>query len=108
MKEFEYSRDLLYYLHSEMMKEDAKEDTSHILWDWTCDSGRIMNFLCGMEKYEDVLLVAFRKSGLESGTEEEVRDRCRILGQPYRVLRITKKICGSARFYVDEGASLEW
>lgn len=108
MKEFEYSRDLLYYLHSEMMKEDAKEDTSHILWDWTCDSGRIMNFLCAMEKYEDVLLVAFRKSGLESGTEEEVRDRCRILGQPYRVLRITKKICGTARFYVEEGESLEW
>ena len=108
MKEFEYSSDLLYYLHSEMMKEDAKEETSHILWDWTCDSGKIMNFLCGMEKDEEVIVVAFRKSGLESGTEEEVRERCEILGQPYRVLRITKKICGTARFYVDESESLEW
>ena len=50
MKEFEYSSDLLYYLHSEMMKEDTKKETSHILWDWTCDSRRIMKFLCGMEK----------------------------------------------------------
>ena len=25
MKEFEYSSNLLYYLHSEMMKEDSKE-----------------------------------------------------------------------------------
>lgn len=107
MKEFEYSRDLLYYLHSEMMKEDAKEATSHILWDWTCDSGKIMNFLCGMEKYEDVMVIAFRKSGLEAGTDEEVRKRCEILGQPYRVLRIIKKICGTARFYVEERDSLE-
>ena len=108
MKEFEYSSDLLYYLHSEMMKEDAKEETSHILWDWTCDSGKIMNFLCGMEKDEEVIVVAFRKSGLESGTEEEVRERCEILGKPYRVLRIIKKICGTARFYVEESESLEW
>ena len=103
MKEFEYSSDLLYYLHSEMIKEDSKEDTYHILWDWTCDSRRIMNFLCGMEKDEEVMVIAFRKYGLEAGTEEEVRESCRILGQPYRVLRITKKICGIARFYVEEG-----
>ena len=108
MKEFEYSSDLLYYLHREMMKEDTKEETSHILWDWTCDSRRIMNFLCGMEKDTDELIIAFRKSGLEAGTEEEVRERCEILGQPYRVLRITKKICGIARFYVEESESLEW
>ena len=103
MKEFEYSSDLLYYLHSEMMKEDTREDTYHLLWDWTCDSRRIMNFLCGMEKDEEVMVIAFRKYGLEAGTEEEVRESCRILGQPYRVLRITKKICGVARFYVEEG-----
>lgn len=103
MKEFQYSSDLLYYLHSEMMKEDAKEDTYHILWDWTCDSRRIMNFLCGMEKDEEVMVIAFRKYGLEAGTEEEVRESCRILGQPYRVFRITKKICGTERFYVEEG-----
>ena len=107
MKEFEYSSDLLYYLHSEMMKEDAKEETSHILWDWTCDSGKIMNFLCGMEKDEEVMVVAFRKSGLEAGAEEEVNERCMVLGQLYRVLRITKKICGTARFYVEEYESLD-
>lgn len=108
MKEFEYSSKLLYYLHEEMMKEDAKEETSHILWDWTCDSGTIMRFLCGMDKYEEVMIIAFRKSGLEAGTEEHVRERCEALGQTYRVLRITKKICGIATFYVEEGESLEW
>ena len=108
MKEFEYSSDLLYYLHSEMMKEDAKKETSHILWDWTCDSGKIIHFLCDIEKYTDELIIAFRESGFEAGTEEEVRERCRVLGQPYRVIRITKKICGIARFYVEEGESLEW
>ena len=108
MKEFEYSSDLLYYLHSEMMKEDAKEETSHILWDWTCDSGKIIHFLCDIEKYTDELIIAFRESGFEAGIEEEVRERCRVLGQPYRVIRITKKICGIARFYVEEGESLEW
>ena len=103
MKEFMYSDGLLYYLHSEMMKEDAKEETSHILWDWTCDSRKIINFICSIEKDEEVMVIAFRKYGLEAGTEEEVRESCRILGQPYRVLRITKKICGTARFYVEEG-----
>ena len=102
MKEFKYSSDLLYYLHEEMMMEDARLDTSHILWDWTCDSSVILRFLCGMKKDEEVMLVAFRKSGLEAGTEEEVNERCRVLGQPYRVIRITKKICGVARFYVEE------
>ena len=102
MKVFKYSSDLLYYLHKEMMMEDARLDTSHILWDWTCDSRVILRFLCGMDKDEEVMLVAFRKSGLEAGTEEEVNERCRILGQPYRVIRITKKVCGTARFYVEE------
>ena len=102
MKKFEYSSDLLYYLHKEMMMEDARLDTTHILWDWTCDSSVILRFLCGMNKDKEVMLVAFRKSGLEAGTEEEVNERCRVLGRPYRVLRITKKICGTARFYVEE------
>ena len=102
MKKFEYSSDLLYYLHEEMMMEDARLDTRHILWDWTCYSGTIMRFLCGMKKDEEVMLVAFRKSGLEAGTEEEVNERCRVLGRPYRVIRITKKICGTAKFYVEE------
>ena len=52
-------------------------------------------------------MIAFRKSGVESGTEEEVREMCEILGQPYRVLRITKKICGTASFYVEESESLD-
>lgn len=108
MKEFEYSSKLLYYLHEEMMKEDAKEETSHILWDWTCDSSKIIHFLCNIDKDVDMMVIAFRESGLEAGTEEDVRERCRILGKPYRVLRITKKICGTARFYVKEGESLEW
>ena len=108
MKEFEYSSKLLYYLHEEMMKEDAKEETSHILWDWTCDSGKIIHFLCDVDKVTDELVVAFRKSGLEAGTEEYVRERCEALGQTYRVIRVTKKICGIARFYVEEGESLEW
>ena len=94
--------ELLRYVVNRVIKEDSNEETSHILWDWTCDSGKIMNFLCGMEKDTDELIIAFRKSGLESGTEEEVRERCEILGKPYRVLRITKKICGIARFYVEE------
>ena len=102
MKKFEYSSDLLYYLHEEMMMEDARLDTRHILWDWTCDSRRIMSFLCGMEKDEEVMVIAFRKYGLEAGTEEEVRESCRILGAPYRVLRVRKEICGTARFYVEE------
>ena len=102
MKKFEYSSDLLYYLHKEMMMEDARLDTSHILWDWTCDSRKIIRFLCGMDKDEEVIIVAFRKSGLEAGTEEDVNERCRVLGQPYRVIRITKKICGTVRFYVEE------
>ena len=102
MKKFEYSSDLLYYLHKEMMMEDARLDTSHILWDWTCDSGKIIRFLCRMDKDEEVIIVAFRKSGLEAGTEEDVNERCRVLGQPYRVIRITKKICGTVRFYVEE------
>ena len=102
MKEFEYSTDLLYYLHEEMMKEDAKKETIHILWDWTCDSSKIIHFLCNIDKDVDMMVIAFRESGLEAGTEEDVRERCRILGQPYRVIRITKKICGTARFYVEE------
>ena len=108
MKEFEYSSKLLYYLHEEMMKEDAKEETSHILWDWTCDSGKIIHFLCNIEKDVDMMVIAFRKSGLEAGTYEDVADRCEVLGQTYRVIRITKNICGTARFYVEEGESLEW
>lgn len=108
MKEFEYSSKLLYYLHEEMMKEDAKEETSHILWDWTCSSEKIIHFLCNIDKDVDMMVIAFRESGLEAGTEEDVRERCMILGQPYRVLRITKKICGTARFYVEECESLEW
>ena len=53
------------------------------------------------------MVIAFRKYGLEAGTEEEDRERCRILGQSNRVLRITKKICGTASFYVEESESLD-
>ena len=102
MKEFEYSTDLLYYLHEEMMKEDAKKETIHILWDWTCCSKKIINFLCDMEKDYEKFVIAFRKYGFEAGSEDYVAEQCSILGQPYRVIRITKKICGTVRFYVEE------
>lgn len=40
-------------------------------------------------KYSTPFFIAFRKCGVEDGTEQEVRERCATLGQPHIVIRLT-------------------
>lgn len=78
--------ELLRYVVNRVIKEDSNEETSHILWDWSC-SNKLVSWFCGcMDKPFHIWI---RKNGLECGYIEEVKEPCEVLGAPYIKMEIT-------------------
>lgn len=94
--------ELLAKVYMRVLKEDEKKETSHILWDWGCSVEKFTEWLCSLFANfpsKEPFIIAFRQSGLEAGTIQEVDSRCRILGKPYLTLRIDK---GTTRYSINE------
>lgn len=81
--------ELIRYIAETVLTYEKLEVTAHILWDYTCDSSRMISWMCDDRKQEP-LIIAIRKHGVEIGDKEYVSDRLRVLGQAIHTIEITK------------------
>lgn len=81
--------ELIRYIAETVLTYEKLEVTAHILWDYTCDSSRMISWMCDDRKQEP-LIISIRKHGVEIGDKEYVSDRLRVLGQAIHTIEITK------------------
>ena len=81
--------ELIRYISETVLTYEKVEVTAHILWDYTCDSSKMISWMCDNRKQEP-LIIAIRKHGVEIGDKEYVSDRLRSLGQAIHTIEITK------------------
>ena len=95
--------ELLRYIAETVLTYEKLEVTAHILWDYTCDSSKMISWMCDDRKQEP-LIIAIRKHGVEIGDKEYVSDRLRSLGQAIHTIEIyrIKKFISGKDFEVKE------
>lgn len=81
--------ELLRYISETVLTYEKMEVTSHILWDYMCDSQKLLDWLTIGSNTEQ-FYIAIRKSGLASGTKEQVNELTKILGQSIHTIEICK------------------
>ena len=81
--------ELIRYISETVLTYEKLEVTAHILWDYTCDSSKMISWMCDDRKQEP-LIIAIRTHGVEIGDKEYVSDRLRVLGQAIHTIEITK------------------
>ena len=80
--------ELIQYIAETVLSYENLEVTSNILWDFMCDSNKIIQWTYNGNK--DVFYIAIRKLGLETGSKEYVDERCAALGKPIHTIEIHK------------------
>ena len=93
--------ELIQYIAETVLSYEKLEVTSHILWDFMCDSHKIIQWTVD-DRNKDAFYIAIRKSGLETGSKENVDKRCAVLGKPIHTIEIHKIIDRHADFGVKE------
>lgn len=81
--------ELIRYIAETVLTYEKLEATAHILWDYMCDSSKLISWMCDDRKQEPII-IAIRKHGVEIGDKEYVSDRLRVLGQAIHTIEITK------------------
>lgn len=81
--------ELIRYITETVLTYEKLEVTAHILWDYTCDSSKMISWMCDDRKQEP-LIIAIRKHGVEVGNKEYVSERLRVLGEAIHTIEITK------------------
>lgn len=81
--------ELIRYIAETVLAYDKLEVTMCILWDYMCDSSKMINWMCNYREREP-LVIAIRKQGVEMGNKEHVFGRLHILGQAIHTIEITK------------------
>lgn len=81
--------ELIQYIAETVLSYEKLEVTSHILWDFMCDSNKILQWIID-DRNKDVFYIAIRKLGLETGSKEYVDERCAALGKPIHTIEIHK------------------
>lgn len=81
--------ELLRYIAETVLTYEKLEITSHILWDYMCDSKKLLDWLI-IGSNTEAFYIAIRKSGLEAGSKEYVKSRCEALGLPIHTMEISK------------------
>lgn len=81
--------ELIRYIAETVLTYEKLEVTAHILWDYTCDSSKMISWMCDDRKQEP-LIISIRKHGVEIGDKEYVSDRLKVLGQAIHTIEITK------------------
>lgn len=81
--------ELLRYIAETVLTYEKLEITSHILWDYMCDSQKLLDWLVDGRATES-FFIAIRKMGVESGSKDYVHERLQSLGSPIHVIKISK------------------
>lgn len=81
--------ELLQYIVETILTYDKLEVTKSIIWDYMCDSSKLVNWICEYGMQEPII-IAIRKLGVEIGDKEYVSDRLRTLGQAIHTIEIHK------------------
>lgn len=81
--------ELLRYIAETVLTYEKLEVTRGIIWDYMCDSSKIISWMCSFREREPII-IAIRKHGVEIGDKEYVSDRLRSLGQAIHTIEITK------------------
>ena len=81
--------ELIRYIAETVLAYEKLEVTAHILWDYTCDSSKMISWMCDDRKQEP-FIIAIRKHGVEVGNKEYVSERLRVLGEAIHTIEITK------------------
>lgn len=81
--------ELLRYIAETVLTYEKLEVTSHIIWDYMCDSSKLVNWICEYGMQEPII-IAIRKHGVEIGDKQYVSDRLKVLGQAIHTIEITK------------------
>ena len=95
--------ELIRYISETVLTYEKLEVTDHIIWDYTCDSSKMISWMCDDRKQEP-LIIAIRKHGVEIGDKEYVSDRLRSLGQAIHTIEIyrIKKFISGKDFEIKE------
>lgn len=81
--------EMLRYIAETVLTYEKLEITSHILWDYMCDSQKLLDWLVDGRATEP-FFIAIRKMGVESGNKDYVHERLQSLGSPIHVIKISK------------------
>ena len=81
--------ELLQYIAETVLTYEKLEVTAHILWDYMCDSSKLVNWICEYGMQEPII-IAIRKHGVEIGDKQYVSDRLKVLGQAIHTIEIHK------------------
>ena len=82
---------LMQKVYSTILDFDKHGYTSHVLWDWACDTSKFMNWLIGYENAEEPFYIFIRRTGCEAGTLEYVSERCAEFGGLVLMIKIEKE-----------------
>lgn len=93
MKQMKVNRTkLIQEITKTILRYEMREDTSHILWDYTCSTDNLIQFLLGrFPSAGSSMYIYIRQDGLEMGTLEDVTELCRQLGEPIYRMKIDRK-----------------
>lgn len=83
--------ELMQKVYNTILDYEMEGDTSSILWDWSCDTSKFMNWLMEYENAEEPFYIYIRQSGCEAGSLDYVCERCATLGEPILRIKIEKK-----------------
>ena len=81
--------ELLQYIVETILTYDKLEVTKSIIWDYMCDSSKLISWMCEYGMQEPII-IAIRKHGVEIGDKEYVYDRLKVLGQAIHTIEIHK------------------
>ena len=82
---------LMQKVYNTNLDYEMEGDTSSILWDWSCDTSKFMNWLMGYENAEEPFYIYIRQSGCEAGTIDYVCERCSEFGGLVLMIKIEKE-----------------
>lgn len=91
MKKMKLNRtELIQEIYKTVLEYEMYPDTCSILWDFMCDTQKLLDFFI-KEMDDDKLFIYIRQSGLETGTIDQVCERCSVLGNPICRIMIERK-----------------
>lgn len=82
--------ELLQYVAGTVITYDKLEVTRNILWDYMCQSPKILDWLvdgCNSEP----LYIAIRKNGTEIGSKDYVNEQCNVFGRVIHTIIVSKR-----------------
>ena len=82
---------LMQKVYNTILDYDKHGYTSHVLWDWACDTSKFINWIIGYENAEEPFYIFIRRSGCEAGTLDYVSKRGAEFGIPVLKIKIEKE-----------------